>query len=157
MTSKGDEAAHLVVTQRDDTAGGSHRRNVKSRYFLRGEQTGGAFSLTEILFQPGAQGTPMHIHTREEETYYVIEGKLLVHVDERDVVLGPGGSVVLPRNMKHKVTPASDKVTRALMILTPPGFEGMLMQLDQIKPGELDMAAVGKLWDDYGFQILPNE
>jgi mannose-6-phosphate isomerase-like protein (cupin superfamily) len=157
MMNQYDEALQLVVMQRDDSAGGSHLGNVQSHYFLRGEHTGGAFSLTEILFQPGAQGTPVHIHTREEETYYVIEGELVVQVDDREVVLGAGGSVVLPRNIKHKVTPAPDKVTRALMIVTPPGLEGMLMQLDQINPGELDIAAVGRVSAEYGVQILPNE
>lgn len=153
MTEK-DADAREVVRQRDDGAGGSHLTDTRSNYFLRGEHTNGAFSLTEILFQPGAQGTPMHVHTREEETYYVIEGELDVHVGDERHVIGPGGSIVLPRYLKHRVTPAPDKITRALMIVSPPGLEGMLMQLDNARPGELDVETLGRLSAEFGVQIL---
>ena len=149
-------AAQVIVTRRDDTAGGSHLSKVQSHYFLRGEHTGGAFSLTEILFQPGAQGTPMHVHTREEETYYVIEGELQIDVGDERVVLGPGGSVVQTRHLRPKVTPTPDRTTRVLMIITPPGLEGMLMQLDEVGSDGLDMAALSRLSDDYGVQALPD-
>lgn len=157
MAERNNNKAKWLRSSRDDTAGGSHLKNVQSHYFLRSEDTEGAFSLTEILFQPGASGTPMHIHTREEETYYVIEGELLVCVGEEEIVFGPGGSILLPRNLKHKVAPASDRTTRVPMIITPPGLESMLMKLDQSRPGELDMKALLQLSSDYGIQILPNE
>ena len=54
--SKEQVVTQPVVTRRDDAAGGSHLSGVQSHYFLRGKQTGNAYSLTEILFQPGAQG-----------------------------------------------------------------------------------------------------
>ena len=157
MTANGLSTAQAVVTRRTDKAGGSHIADVQSNYFLRSEHTGGAFSLTEIVFQPGSQGTPLHIHTHEEETYYVIEGKMEVHFGDQKVTLGPGGSVVLPRNIKHKVFPSGDIVTRALMIISPPGLEKMLMQLDAISPGEFDIQAVMRLSEQYGIQILPDE
>ena len=144
-----------TITRRSDQTGGSHIADVQSNYFLRGENTGGAFSLTEIVFQPGSQGTPLHIHSREEETYYVIEGELEVHVGDDKIILGPGGSVMLPRNIKHKVFPVGHVVTRVLMIISPPGLEQMLMQLDAISPGEFDMQAVVNLSKQYGVEILP--
>ncbi len=39
------EQIHDGSRRRDDTAGGCHLSNVQSHYFLRGEHTGGAFSL----------------------------------------------------------------------------------------------------------------
>ena len=145
------------VTRRSDAAGGSHIADVQSNYFLRGEHTGGSFSLTEIVFQPGSQGTPLHVHTREEETYYVIEGELEAHVGGEKVILGPGGSVMLPRNIKHKVFPIGNIATRVLMVISPPGLEGMLMQLDAISSGEFDMENVVRLSKQYGVQILPED
>jgi hypothetical protein len=56
----------------DYKEGGSHLGGVRSNHFLRGEQTGGAYSLSELTFQPGSQGTPLHVHHQEEELYYVI-------------------------------------------------------------------------------------
>lgn len=149
--------ARLVVTRRNDEAGGSHIADVQSNYFLRGEHTGGAFSLTEIVFQPGSQGTPLHLHTREEETYYVIEGELEVHVGDQKFVLASGGSVLLPRDVKHKVFPVGDKLTRVLMIISPPGLENMLMQLDKISPGDFNMQLVLRLSEEYGVKILPED
>ena len=144
-----------VVTHRDDTAGGSHLAQVQSHYFLRGEQTGNAYSLTEILFQPGAQGTPLHLHRREEELYYVIEGKLEVRLGDQHLALEAGGSVLLPRGIPHKVTPSGHETTRALMVISPPGLENMLAELDQVSTGELDLAAVQRLASAYEIELLP--
>ena len=144
-----------VVTHRDDSGGGSHLANVQSHYFLRGEQTGNAYSLTEILFQPGAQGTPLHLHHREEELYYVIEGKLDVRLGDQQLTLEAGGSVLLPRGIPHKVTPSGQAKTRALMLISPPGLENMLAELDRVNTGGLDLAAVQRLASAYQIELLP--
>ena len=144
-----------IITHRDDTAGGSHLANVQSRYFLRGEQTGNAYSMTEIVFQPGGQGTPLHVHHREEELYYVIEGKLEAQVGDQQVTLEAGGSVLLPRGVKHKVYPVGEAVTRVLMVITPPGLENMLSELDKLNKDGLDLEAVSRLASEYGVDILP--
>lgn len=91
-------AKQPIVTLRNDATGGSHLTNVISRYFLLGEHTGGAYSLSEVVFQAGSQGTPLHMHTREEELYYVIEGKLHVQLGNEQLSLLAGGSVLLPRD-----------------------------------------------------------
>ena len=49
------------------------------RFLLTGEQTGGAFFMAEVSVPPGC-GNPPHIHTREDETFYVQQGTLTVQV-----------------------------------------------------------------------------
>ena len=111
--------------------------------------------MTEIVFQPGGQGTPLHVHHREEELYYVIEGKLQAHVGDQQVTLEAGGSVLLPRGISHKVYPVGDAVTRVLMVITPPGLENMLAELDRLNEGELDLNTVRRLAAEYEIDILP--
>ena len=152
----GDLVKEPIFTRRDDAAGGSHLANVQSRYFLSGEQTGNAYSMTEIVFQPGGQGTPMHVHHREEELYYVIEGKLEAQVGDQQVTLEAGGSVLLPRGVKHKVYPVGDAVTRVLMIITPPGLEKMLAEMDKLNKDGLDLDALRRLAVKYEVDILPD-
>ena len=111
--------------------------------------------MTEIVFQPGSQGTPLHVHHREEELYYVIEGKLEAQVGDQQVTLEAGGSVLLPRGVKHKVCPVGEAVTRVLMVITPPGLENMLFELDKLNKGGLDIDAVSRLARQYNVDILP--
>ncbi|MCA9290825.1 MAG: cupin domain-containing protein [Phycisphaerales bacterium] len=90
---------------------------------LDGAQTGGAFSLAEVVVRPG-EGPPPHRHAREEETFIVVDGVLRVTCDgvERDV---PAGSVaVLPRGSVHAFTNATTVPVRFLVLITPAGFEG---------------------------------
>lgn len=88
--------------------------------------------MSEIIFQPSAEGTPLHRHDREEKMYYVIEGQLEVHVGDQITTLKPGGSVLLPRRIPHKVRPIGDAVTRALMVISPPNLVNMLIELDRL-------------------------
>ncbi len=150
------QAPTPVITLRDDTAGGTHLNKVQSHHFLRGKQTGGAYSLSEIVFQPGGEGTPLHRHHREEETYYVIEGQLEVHVGDQKTILKPGGSVLLPRGIPHKVRPVGDAVTRVLMVISPPRLVDMLIELDRLTDrGEADAAALGRLAAEYEVDFVP--
>ena len=59
---------------------------------LRGEDTNGAFAMVEQQNQPGTS-IPTHMHTREDETFYLAEGKVQFTVDGSDVVAEPGRKV----------------------------------------------------------------
>src|ERR671919_2812166 len=56
-----------------------------------GEDTGGRLTVYEILFPPDS-GPPLHVHERDDEAFYVIEGSLSVRVGIRSSELRPGGS-----------------------------------------------------------------
>src|ERR671911_891946 len=45
------------------------------------EQTGGRFSLIEEV-APGGEGTPLHAHPEDDETFYVLEGELTFYLDD---------------------------------------------------------------------------
>src|SRR6266568_5131819 len=79
-----------------------------SQVRLSGEQTAGAFSLTDNLNRRG-NGSPVHVHDREDETIFVLDGDLRVIVGEEDYAAGPGTVALLPRrlrrHLRHRAVP----------------------------------------------------
>jgi quercetin dioxygenase-like cupin family protein len=80
-------------------------------------ETGGAFVLFEMV-SPRGKATPLHLHPTEDESFYVIEGELLAHVDGRELTAGPGGFVSFPRGTPHAFTIVSE-TARFLTLFTP--------------------------------------
>src|SRR5690606_35021166 len=67
---------------------------------LSGAQTGGTFSLIEDRL-PAGRATPFHVHRREDETFYVLEGEFSFYNGQRWISGGPGTTVFLPRDIPH--------------------------------------------------------
>ena len=82
-----------------------------------GAQTDGAFLVVEELARRGTV-TPLHDHPDEEETFYVLEGELLFHLDGNDRSVGAGGFVSVPRGIPHAFLVTSE-VARSLILITP--------------------------------------
>jgi quercetin dioxygenase-like cupin family protein len=89
---------------------------------LRGNDSGGQLSIVEISAPPGA-GAPMHEHSREDESFYILEGELIFTVAGRRIVAGSGDCVFGPRNIPHAWANESHQPARVLVVLTPAGFE----------------------------------
>jgi quercetin dioxygenase-like cupin family protein len=89
----------------------------------RSEETGGALGLVEGSFY-GGFGPPLHVHHREDEAFYVLEGEIRFRQGDDEFVAGPGTWVWGPRGVPHafKVEPGG---ARALVVVTPGGFERM--------------------------------
>jgi len=81
------------------------------------EQTGGAFLLLEEHSQRG-KATPLHTHPDADESFYVLEGEVLMHIDGAEQAAGPGGFVAVPRTVPHAFTVTSE-TARVLTMITP--------------------------------------
>jgi quercetin dioxygenase-like cupin family protein len=92
------------------------------RFILTGEQTGGAFFLGEVSVPPGG-GPPLHIHEREDETFYLVEGTLTIQVGDRTVHASPGDCAHLPRGIAHCFRNTGEGTARMLVTVTPAGIE----------------------------------
>lgn len=108
-----------VTTARAGSGGVRARR---ARGDARAEDTGGAIGLVEGSFYQGF-GPPLHIHWREDEAFYVLEGEIRVRQGD-DEFAGPGTWVWGPRGVPHAFKVESEKA-RALILVTPGGFERM--------------------------------
>jgi quercetin dioxygenase-like cupin family protein len=109
----------LTATVRDSGQG-------EQRWFCGGgrhtwlasaEETGGAFLLFEFV---GGQGkvTPLHLHPGVDETFYVLDGEILLDLGGEHRPLAAGGLVVIPRGVPHAFRVTSPEA-RMLTLLTP--------------------------------------
>ena len=143
-----------IFNSRQD-GGTNHLDGESSRCFLSGEQTGGLFSLTESVLDPGADQAPLHVHSREDETFYVLEGRVTAAVGDQSRELSAGDSVWLPRGVPHRIRVEGQEPARILMLLTPAGLEKFFAEVDAMHvAGDLDPAAMAEAAARYGVTIL---
>src|SRR5262249_37343377 len=91
-------------------------------FLITGDQTGGAFFMAEVLVPPGG-GTHPHIHHREDETFYVQQETLTIHVGGKTLNASPGDFVYLPRGIVHCFQNTGNGEVKFLMVVTPAGLE----------------------------------
>ena len=92
------------------------------RFLVTGRETGGAYFAMEAVVPPGG-GPPPHIHGREDETFYVVEGSCDIRLGDEIVVAGPGDFVNVPRGLVHCFHNAGDAPMRMILTFTPAGIE----------------------------------
>jgi len=101
-------------------------------FLATAEDTQGQFALIEAVARKG-NGPPAHIHHREEETFYVLEGEMTVSVGDRTIKATPGTMVFLPRGVVHSFAIESEQL-RVLILLTPAGMEGWFKEFSVPAP-----------------------
>jgi mannose-6-phosphate isomerase-like protein (cupin superfamily) len=89
--------------------------------------TGGAFGLVESLVAPGFS-PPMHVHHREDESFYILEGELTMQCGDKRFRASAGAFVFLPREVPHTFVVEGDRPARMLTLLTPGGGEGVFIE-----------------------------
>src|SRR5215472_16639474 len=70
-----------------------------------------------------ATSPPLHIHHREDESFWVLEGQVRFRCGDEDIDAGPGSFVFLPRDVPHTFVVEGDEGAHLLTLLTPGGFE----------------------------------
>ncbi len=83
--------------------------------------TGGAFGVNEVT-TPQGSGPTLHVHSREDEAFYVIEGRLEVTVGEERFEADEGTFVFAPRDIPHRYE-ATSPIARQLVFVFPGGWE----------------------------------
>jgi mannose-6-phosphate isomerase-like protein (cupin superfamily) len=118
-----------------------------------GEQTGGAFTLIETEEAVLGAGPPLHVHRDAAESFYVIEGEYLMHLDGRDFACPADSFVYVPRGLPHtfKVTiPGS----RKLNLYTPAAMEGYFEDLAEALTGGVDEDGLADIGARYAMDVL---
>ena len=100
------------------------------------EETDGAFTLIEDRMTRG-KTTPLHTHPHEDETFIVLEGEILVHVEGTEHSVGPGGVAVVPRGTRHAFLVTSE-MARILALLTPGSGEAFYRDASEPSTDESD-------------------
>jgi quercetin dioxygenase-like cupin family protein len=120
------------LTQFSRGQDGAHIRNYQGARFgflADAADTGGAYSLMEVTARPGAEPPP-HVHTGEDEAFYILDGAWTFRCGPTITDAGPGTLLFLPRGLMHGFTAHTD-VCRALVIMSPGGLEATFREFSE--------------------------
>src|SRR5213596_1599161 len=121
------------------------------RFMIDGSEADERFSLVEHPMSARALAAPLHLHTREDEYSFVLEGRMGALLGDGVVEAGPGDLVFKPRNQWHTFWNAGDEPCRILEIIAPAGFEHFFRELDALGGAlKADPDELTALGDRYG-------
>ncbi len=97
------------------------------RFLATGEDTGGKYALWEAIVLPGG-GPPPHVHSREEEGFYALEGEITFTVSGERVVARAGTFANMPVGTPHSFKNESVQTAKMLISVAPAGLERMFFE-----------------------------
>jgi quercetin dioxygenase-like cupin family protein len=98
------------------------------RFLATGEDTNGKYALWEAIVPPGG-GPPPHVHSREEEGFYVLEGEIILQVGDERIVATAGMFANMPVGTPHAFKNESRRPAKLLISVAPAGLEQMFFEL----------------------------
>lgn len=104
---------------------------LQTLYRAKGTQTGGAFALVEHPLMPPGFETPLHLHHKEDESFYVVSGQVAFFVDGSWLLAGPGDFVFGPREVIHGFRVLGGSPAHMLIFCSPSGFEDFMLELSE--------------------------
>lgn len=134
---------------------------------ITSEMTNGQFMLSQTHAYLGSQ-PPVHEHNGEDEIFYLLEGSVTFWVEDTEVTLGPGDSILMPKNVPHIFQASSEIESKWLNISGPAGLEKFFedVSVDAEYPGpqrgwsmdEETMSRLNKACAKHGITLLdPSE
>ena len=123
--------------------------------------TGGQMTIVEMTEPPGAEA-PLHVHHREDEGFWVLEGDVTFEVGDTTIEASAGDYAFGPRDVPHRYT-VGDAGCRMLFICTPGGFEDLVVAMSEpagsrtLPPppeGPPDMERMAAIAGRYGCELI---
>jgi quercetin dioxygenase-like cupin family protein len=102
-----------------------HMGNLLS-FLVTGKETNGRFALLSVTGRKGGEA-PLHVHHREEECFYMLEGEIIVLFNNQELRVSAGQFVVLPRNVAHTFRLESEEA-KWVSLFIPAGFEEFFVE-----------------------------
>ena len=120
---------------------------------VRGEQTDGALCVLENVIGPG-EGPPLHTHTHEDESWYVLAGDLRFRLDDVIESAPEGSFVFVPRGVPHCFQNVGGGAARILVSFTPAGMERFFDRFAAL-PADADIpAAFRDIGREVGMEVV---
>src|SRR5687767_9822831 len=98
------------------------------RFLATGDDTNGKYALWEAIVPPGG-GPPPHVHSREEEGFYILEGEITFHIGEKRIVATAGMFANMPVGTAHSFKNESNCPAKMLISVAPAGLEKMFFEV----------------------------
>jgi quercetin dioxygenase-like cupin family protein len=129
-----DDLSRTLTVANADAAGARTVAVAGGAYtvLLSGAQTGGRYSLIDMLVPPGG-GPPLHRHDFEE-SFTVLDGEIELTFRGETHRAGAGSVVNVPANAPHKFRNTSDRPAHLLCLCTPPGQEDFFLAVGDPLP-----------------------
>lgn len=123
---------------------------------LSGGQTGGTFTMVQVVTPPGG-GPPPHWHENEDEWFLVQEGRIELWKDGIWTEVPAGTAIFLPRGVKHTYRNCGDAPLRIIVHAAPAGFEVFFERMAGAcaAPGGPDMQRIGEIAAEHGIFFVP--
>lgn len=126
---------------------------------VTGQDTGGLYTVAEIITTPEGL-VPLHVHHREDEAFFVLDGEVTFSVGDDLFDAGPGGFAFGPRDVPHRYTVRSASA-RMLMVFSPAGFEGFIREtsepsdsLETVTLEDIDFDLIVAAAERHGAEVL---
>ncbi len=136
--------------------GGEELNMVGSQFFhkVKSEDTNDVFSVIEIVTPPG-KGVALHVHEREDELVYLLEGEIEVSLGDQKMTAVPGVMALLPRGIPHGFTNIGDKPSRLMDTILPGQFDNYFVELaDLFAAGDPTDEQIDALSRKYAIKYL---
>lgn len=98
------------------------------RFLATGEETDGKYAMLEAIVPPGG-GPPPHVHSREEESLYILEGEITFQIGQERLVATAGMFANMSVGTPHSFKNESSKPARMLISVAPAGLEKMFFEV----------------------------
>lgn len=129
---------------------------------VTGKQTNGAVTIIDQVIQPQG-GPPLHLHQKEDESFYILDGSFLFTSGDSELVCETGAFVHIPRGTRHTFKNIADTPGRLLVTITPAGLEAFFYTIGSpainttepppFHPSQIDR--VLQTAGAYGIEIIP--
>lgn len=132
------------------------------RFMATGDETSGRYAIWEAIVPPGG-GPPPHVHSREDEGFYILEGEITFQFGDDRVVASPGMFLNMPIGVPHSFKNESDAPAKMLISVAPAGLEQMFFEVgvslpegstSALPPNEDEIKTLLTIAPRYGIEIL---
>ena len=132
------------------------------RFLATGEDTNGKYAMWEAIVPPGG-GPPPHVHSREEEGFYILEGEITFTVNGEKIVAKAGTFANMPVGTPHSFKNESNRPAKMLISVAPAGLEQMFFEVGvplaegatiALPPSHEEIEKLLKIAPKYGVEIL---
>jgi mannose-6-phosphate isomerase-like protein (cupin superfamily) len=124
---------------------------------VAGENTDGAYTVIQEVSPPSG-GPPLHVHHREDEAFYVLQGEYEIHCGDKRISATPGTFLFAPRKIPHTFRNVSGGRGKVLAIVTPAGIEKFFEELSEAaKQGPLDLAKARGIAEKYEIELMARQ
>ena len=124
-------------------------------------ETDGQLTIVDVTNPPGLEA-PLHVHYRDDEGFWILEGSVTFVVGDTTIEAGAGDYVFGPRNIPHRFT-VGDSGCRMLFIMVPGGLEDVIRATSEpaatltVPPPpdeEPDIDAIKAIVKEHGYELL---